>query len=113
MIVDMLSNKNLNPIVTELFVKGTKLSITLIFMTQFSFSVLKIIRLNSTYDFIIKIPNKQELWQITFNQSSDISFENYNSIKKFNNKTIIVFSDWYHSGIRYSFRFQKESLERL
>ena len=61
MIVDMLSNKNLNPIVTELFVKGTKLSITLIFITQFSFSVLKIIRLYSTYNFIIKIPNKKEL----------------------------------------------------
>ena len=61
MIVDMLSNKNLNPIVTELFVKGTNLSITLIFITQFSFSVLKIIRLNSTYNFIIKIPNKKEL----------------------------------------------------
>ena len=61
MIVDMRSNKNLNPIVTELFVKGTKLSITLIFITQFSFSVLKIIRLNSTYNFIIKIPNKKEL----------------------------------------------------
>ena len=61
MIVDMLSNKNLNPIVTELFVKGTKLSITLIFITQFSFSVLKIIRLNSAYNFIIKIPNKKEL----------------------------------------------------
>ena len=61
MIVDMLSNENFNPIVTELFVKGTKLSITLIFITQFSFSVLKIIRLNSSYNFIIKIPNKQEL----------------------------------------------------
>ena len=61
MIVDMLSNKNLNPIVTELFVKGTKLSITLIFITKFSFSVLKIMRLNSTYYLIIKIPNKQEL----------------------------------------------------
>ena len=57
MIVDMLSNKNLNPIVTELFVKGNKLSITLIFKTQFFFSVLNIIRLNSTYNFIIKIPN--------------------------------------------------------
>ena len=85
MIVDMLSNKNFNPIVTELFVKGTKLSITLIFITQFSFSVLKIIRLNSTYNFIIKIPNKKELEQITFNQSSDISFKNYEPIKKFNN----------------------------
>ena len=34
MITDMLSNKNLNPIVTELFIKGKKLNISLVFITQ-------------------------------------------------------------------------------
>ena len=34
MITDMLSNKNLNPIVTELFIKGRKLNISLVFITQ-------------------------------------------------------------------------------
>ena len=33
MVVDMLSNKKLNPIVTELFIRGKKLSISLIFIT--------------------------------------------------------------------------------
>ena len=34
MITDMLSNKNLNPIVTELFIKGRKLNISIVFITQ-------------------------------------------------------------------------------
>ena len=33
-ITDMLSNKNLNPVVTELFIKGRKLNISLVFITQ-------------------------------------------------------------------------------
>ena len=34
MIADMLSNNKLNPIVTELFIRGRKLSIGLVFITQ-------------------------------------------------------------------------------
>ena len=41
MIVDMLSNKKLNPIVTELFIRGRKLYISLVFMTQSYFAVPK------------------------------------------------------------------------
>ena len=33
-ITDMLSNKKLNPIVTELFIRGIKLNISLVFITQ-------------------------------------------------------------------------------
>ena len=61
MIVDMLSNKKLNPIVTEWFIRGRKLNNSLVFITQSYFAVSKTIRLNSTHYFIIKIPNKQEL----------------------------------------------------
>ena len=39
MIADMLSNKNLNPIVTELFNRGTKLKTSLVFITQSYFAV--------------------------------------------------------------------------
>ena len=35
MIADMLSNKKLNPIVTELFIRGRKLNISVVFITQF------------------------------------------------------------------------------
>ena len=61
MIANMLSNKNLNPTVTELFITGTKLNISLVFITQSYFAVLKNIRLNYTHYFIMKIPNKQEI----------------------------------------------------
>ena len=75
-IADMLSNKNLNPIVTKLFIRGWKLNISLVFITQFYFAVPKNVTLNSTHHCIMKIPNKQELQQIAFNHSSDIDFMN-------------------------------------
>ena len=48
MIADMINNKKLNPIVTELFIRGRKLNISLVFITQFYFKVPKDVRLNST-----------------------------------------------------------------
>ena len=66
-IIDMISNKSLNPIVTELFIRGRKLDIYFIFITQSYFAVPKNIRLNSTHYFIMKIPNKQEFEQTAFN----------------------------------------------
>ena len=41
MISDMLGNKKLNPVVTELFTRGRKLNISLVFITQSSFAVPK------------------------------------------------------------------------
>ena len=58
MIADMLSNRILNPKVTELFIRGRKLNISLAFMTQSYFAVPIVIRVNSTHCFIMKIPNK-------------------------------------------------------
>ena len=48
MIADMLSNKKLNPIATELFIRGRKLNISLVFITQSYFAVPKTVRLNYT-----------------------------------------------------------------
>ena len=56
MITDMLSNKK--NLVTQLFIRGRKLNISLVFITQSYFSIPKYIRLNSTHYFIMKIPNK-------------------------------------------------------
>ena len=64
MIADMLNNKKLNPIVSQLFIRGRKLNISLAFITQSYFSVPKDTRLICTHYFIIKVPNKQELKQI-------------------------------------------------
>ena len=49
-IVDMLSNKNFNPIVTELFITDRKLNISLVFIIKSYFAVPKNIRLNSTHN---------------------------------------------------------------
>ena len=76
MIADIIINKNLNPVVTELFIRGRKLNISLVFITKSYFAQPKNIRLNSMHYFI-KIPNKRELQQIAFNHSSDIDFKNF------------------------------------
>ena len=82
MIADMINNKKLNSIVTELFIRGRKLNISLVFITQSYFKVPKYVRLNTTHYFIMKIPNKRELQQIVLNHSSDISFKDFINIYK-------------------------------
>ena len=51
MIADMLSNKKLNPILTQFIIRGKTLNISLVFITQSYFAVPKDIRLNSTHYF--------------------------------------------------------------
>ena len=58
MIANMLSNKKLNPIVTELSIRGRKLNISLVFIKQSYLAVPKNIRLSSTHYPIMKTPNK-------------------------------------------------------
>ena len=80
MIADMINNKKLNPVVTELFIR--KLNISIVFITQSYFKVPKNVRLNFTHFSIMKIPNKRELQQITLNHSSDIDFKDFIKIIK-------------------------------
>ena len=58
MIADMINNNKLNPVVTELFIRGRKLNISIVFVKQSYFKVPKDVRLSSTLFFIMKIPNK-------------------------------------------------------
>ena len=78
MIADMINNKKLNSILTDLFIRGRKLNISLVFITQSYFKVPKDVRLNSTHCFIMKIPNKRELQQIALKHSSDINSKDFN-----------------------------------
>ena len=71
MIVDMSSNKKINSIVTELFIKR---NILFTFIRQSYFKVPKNFTLNSTHYVFMKIANKRELQQIAINHSSDIDF---------------------------------------
>ena len=82
MIADMINNNKLNSIVTELFIRGRKLNISIVFITQSYFKVPKDVRLNSRHFFIMKMPNKRELQQIALNHSSDINFKDFMNIYK-------------------------------
>ena len=91
MIADMINNNKLNPIVTELFIRGRKLNISIVLITQSCYKVPKDVRLNSTHFFIMKIPNKRELQQIALNHSSDIDFKDYMNIYKKSTKEPYTF----------------------
>ena len=82
MIADMINNKKRNPVVTELFIRGRKLNISIVFITQSYFKLTKDVKLNSAQFFIIKIPNKREIQKIALNHSSGIDFKYFIKIYK-------------------------------
>ena len=92
MTADMEDNKNLSPIVTELFLRETKLNISLAFISQSYFKMCKTTRLNVTYYLIMKITNKRELQQRASNQSSDIDFKDLMKPYKDYTKELFSFS---------------------
>ena len=72
MITNMLSNNKRNPIVTELFLEGRKLNISLVFIIQSYFAYFTVQQnINSTHYFIMKISNKRQLQQLAFDLSSE------------------------------------------
>ena len=111
MIANMINNKKLNSTVTELFIRGRKLNISLAFITQSYFKVPKDVRLNTTHFFIMKIPNKRELQQIAINHSSDINTKDFiNIYKKCTDKpySFLVHDTTLSSGD--PLRFRKKSI---
>ena len=81
-IADMINNKKQISVVAELFTRGRKLNISLVFITQSYFNVSKDVRLNYTHFFIIKNPNKRELQLTALNHSPDINFKDFINIYK-------------------------------
>ena len=71
-IANMLSNKELNSTVTELYFRTRKINIFVVFIRQSYFAVPRNIRLNYTHFFFMKIPNKGELQQIALSHSEII-----------------------------------------
>ena len=87
MIADMTKNRKLDSIVTELFIRGRKLSICLVFIIQSYFKVPKDVRLNTIHFLITKIPKKRELQQVIINHSLDIRTEDFIDVhRKFTGK---------------------------
>ena len=87
MTADMINNKKLNSIATELFIRSRKSNISLVFIIQSYFKVPKDVRLNSTHFSVsrissFKIPNKTDIQKITLNHSSDIISKDFIQIYK-------------------------------
>ena len=59
MIADLTDKKKLNPAVTELFIRGRELNISIVFIIQSYFKVTKEVVLSTTHFFIMKIPNRR------------------------------------------------------
>ena len=77
MIAGIMTNKEFQAIIKELFIRCRKLNISLVFITQSYFSVPKDVRLNSTHYLIMKINNKRELQNIAINHSADIDYQDF------------------------------------
>ena len=77
MIADTINNKNLNSVVTKLFIRSRKLNTSFAFITESYFKMPKDVRLNSTHFFITEITNKRELQQIALNYSLDIDSKDF------------------------------------
>ena len=73
-ISDIMTNKNFQAIIKELFIKCRKVNISLVFITQSYFCFSKDVRLNSTHYLIMRINNGKELQNITINHSADIDY---------------------------------------
>ena len=65
-----------------MFIRGRKLNISLVFITQSYFKVPKDVRLNTTHFFFKKIPDERERQQIAQNHSSNISTKDVINIYK-------------------------------
>ena len=76
MIADIMTNKRVESIIKELFIRCRKLNISLVFITQSDFKTPKDARLNSTHYLIMKIHNRRELQNIAIDHSADIDYRN-------------------------------------
>ena len=72
----MGADKILSVAVTELFIRGRKLNMLLVFISRTYFKMPKDIRHIATH-FIVKLPNKRELQQLASNHSSDTEFKDF------------------------------------
>ena len=82
MIANIMTNKRFQAIIKELFIRGRKLKISLVFISQSYFSVPKDVRLNSAHYLIMKIHKKRELQQTAINHSADIEYKHFLKIYK-------------------------------
>ena len=72
MMADIMTNKKIQAIIKELFVRCRKLNISLVFNSQSYYSVPKNVRLNLTHYFIMKINNRIQSKNIATDHSAEL-----------------------------------------
>ena len=82
MIADIMTNKNFQAIIKELFIRCRKVNVSLVFITQSYIFVPKDVRLNSNYHLIMKVDNKKGLQNITIINSADIDYKDFMQIHR-------------------------------
>ena len=82
MIADIMTNKEFQAIIKELFIRCRKLNISPVFINQSYFSVPRDFTLNSTHYLIMKINNKKEQQNIAINHSARIGYQDFIKIYK-------------------------------
>ena len=80
MIANIMTNKEFQSIIKELFIRCRKSNISLVFITYSYFSVPQEVRLNSTRYLIMKIHKKRELQNIVINHKEDIDYKDFTKI---------------------------------
>ena len=78
-----MTNKKIQAIIKQVFIRCRKLNIFIVFLTQSYFSVPKDVRLNSTHYLTMKIHNKRELQNIAINHSADFGYKNFVKIYRY------------------------------
>ena len=91
MIADIMTNKNFQAIIKELFIRCRKLNTSLVFITKSYFSVPKDVRLSLTHYLIMKINNKKELQNIAINRSAGIGYKDFMKIYRKCTKELYYF----------------------
>ena len=77
MIADIMTSKEYKAIIKELFIRCSKLNISLVFITQSYFRTPKDARLNCTHYLLTKIDNKKELRNVADDNSADLEYKDF------------------------------------
>ena len=77
MIADIEYNKNFKRMIKELFYRARKINVSIVFITQSYFRVLKDPRLDSTHYILMKIGNKKELKSIAEEKSGHLDSKDF------------------------------------
>ena len=85
MIAGIEHNKKFRKVIKELFYRARKLNVSIVFITQSYFRVLKDARLNSTHYVLMKIGSKKELKSISEEKSGHLDHKDF--LKMYNYRT--------------------------